>query len=126
MTVKKTPCSKQQGVGWPTPIIIMMMMHLFLRRSQLRTEFVSNAKSLDSMYFRRFLSTSQENTEEVVRKGTVNPLLIPIVGSERASWKETLKKVFIYLLFDLFPFDYNRCTMQSFGITSRCIPFKTQ
>lgn len=78
----------------------MMMMHSFVRRS-LRTEFVSNARSLDLMYFRRFLSSTQENDGVVVtvRKGTVNPLLIPIIGSERASWKEAVKKVSIYLSF---------------------------
>eukprot|EP01036_Dinobryon_divergens_P022863 gene22862-31164_t len=73
-------------------------MHSFVRRS-LRTEFVSNARSLESMYFRRFLSSTQENDGVVVtvRKGTVNPLLIPIIGSERASWKEAVKKVWDYV-----------------------------
>jgi hypothetical protein len=81
-----------------------MMMHSLVRRT-LRKEFVSNARSLDSIYFQRFLSSTQENDGVVsVRKGTVNPLLIPIIGSEKASWREAVKKVYINIIISISSF----------------------
>ena len=78
-----------------------MLLHNYSTRSHLRKE-IFNAKSLVSIFLRRCLSTSPETSaSEVVveRKGKIHQLLVPIVGSERASWKESLRKVLTYHFF---------------------------